>query len=168
MPPPSEIQFSSAELLDHNFADHRPRLSFVPTYRDDAWREWRTQLFPELREQLGPFPDEAFPLHPQIVSTETYEKCTIHKVIYYSREGRCGSRLSCQSPKVQRRRPQPSSVSTDMCRAVKRTSSPVMESSVPPTVVISRSRVSLRCPPITLGWENALTRRAVVISSGDA
>ena len=86
MPPPSEIQFSSAELLDHNFADHRPRLSFVPTYRDDAWREWRTQLFPELREQLGPFPDEAFPLHPQIVSTETYDKCTIHKVIYYSRE----------------------------------------------------------------------------------
>ena len=86
MPPPSEIQFSSAELLDHNFPNHSPRLSFVPTYRDDAWREWRTQLFPELREQLGPFPDEAFPLNPQIVSTETYDKCTIHKVIYYSRE----------------------------------------------------------------------------------
>ncbi len=86
MPPSSEIQFSSAELLDHNFADHKPRLSFVPTYRDDAWRDWRIQLLPELREQLGPFPDEAFPLNPRIVSTESYDKITIHKVIYHSRE----------------------------------------------------------------------------------
>ena len=86
MPPSSEIQFSSAELLDRDFADYRSRLSFLPTYRDDAWREWRAQLLPELQKQLGPFPDEAFPLNPQIVSTETYDKCTIHKVIYYSRE----------------------------------------------------------------------------------
>ncbi len=86
MPPSSEIQFSSAELLDRDFADYRPRLSFVPTYRDDAWREWRAQLFPELQKQLGPFPDEPSPLNSQIVSTESHEKCTIHKVIYHSRE----------------------------------------------------------------------------------
>ena len=84
MPPPSEMQFSSAELLDHNFADHKPRLSFDGD-TVDAWRDWRIQLLPELREQLGPFPDEVFPLNPQIVSTETYDKCTIHKVIYHSR-----------------------------------------------------------------------------------
>ncbi len=86
MPPSSEIQFSSAELLDRNFADYRPRLSFVPTYRDDAWREWRAQLLSELQKQLGPFTDEPSPLNSQIVFTETYDKCTIHKVIYYSRE----------------------------------------------------------------------------------
>ena len=84
MPPSSEIQFSSADLLDRDFADHKPRLSFDGD-TVDAWRDWRTQLLPELREQLGPFPDEAFPLNPQIVSTEAYDKCTIHKVIYYSR-----------------------------------------------------------------------------------
>ena len=86
MPPSSEIQFSSAELLDRDFADYRPRLSFVPTYRDDAWRDWRAQLLPELQKQLGPFPDEPSPLNSQIVSTESHEKCTIHKVIYHSRE----------------------------------------------------------------------------------
>ena len=48
--------------------------------------DWRTQLLPELREQLGPFPDEAFPLNPQIVSTETTDQLMIHKVIYHSRE----------------------------------------------------------------------------------
>ena len=85
MPPSSEIQFSSAELLDHDFVNHRPRLSFDGDTLD-AWRDWRAQLLPELREQLGPFPDEAFPLNPQIVSTEAYDKCTIHKVIYHSRE----------------------------------------------------------------------------------
>ena len=85
MPPPSEIQFSSAELLDRDFADHKPRLSFNEDTAD-AWRDWRAQLFPELREQLGPFPDEAFPLNPRIVSTESYDKITIHKVIYHSRE----------------------------------------------------------------------------------
>ncbi len=83
MSPPSEIQFSSAELLDHNFPNHRPRLSFDGDTAD-AWRDWRTQLLPELREQLGPFPDEAFPLNPQIVSTETTDQLMIHKVIYHS------------------------------------------------------------------------------------
>ena len=85
MPPSSEIQFSSAELFDCDFADHRPRLSFDGD-TVDAWRNWRTQLLPELREQLGPFPDEAFPLNPQIVSIKSHDKCTIHKVIYYSRK----------------------------------------------------------------------------------
>jgi dienelactone hydrolase len=85
MPPSSEIQFSSAELLDHDFANYRPRLSFNGD-TVGAWRDWRAQLLPELREQLGPFPDEAFPLNPQIVSTESYNKITIHKVIYHSRE----------------------------------------------------------------------------------
>ena len=85
MPPQSEIQFSSAELLDHDFADHRPRLSFDGD-TIDAWRDWRARLLPELREQLGPFPDEAFPLNPQIVSTESHDKITVHKVIYHSRE----------------------------------------------------------------------------------
>ena len=83
MPPSSEIQFSSAEFLDHDFADHKPRLSFNGDTAD-VWRDWRAQLFPELREQLGPFPDEAAPLNPQIVSTEDYAKITIHKVIYHS------------------------------------------------------------------------------------
>ena len=83
MSPPSEIQFSSAELLDHNFPNHSPRLSFDGD-TVDAWRDWRTQLLPELREQLGPFPDEAFPLNPQIVSTETTDQLMIHKVIYHS------------------------------------------------------------------------------------
>ena len=85
MPPSSEIQFSSAELLDHNFADHKPRLSFDGD-TVDAWQDWRTQLLPELRDQLGPFPDEAFPLNPRIVSTEADDKLTVHKVIYHSRE----------------------------------------------------------------------------------
>ena len=85
MPPPSEIQFSSAELLDRDFSDHIPRLSFDGDTAD-AWRDWRAQLLLELREQLGPFPDEASPLNPQIVSTENYDKITIHKVIYHSRE----------------------------------------------------------------------------------
>ena len=85
MPPSSEIQFSSAESLDRGFVNHRPRLSFDGD-TVDAWQDWRTQLFPELREQLGPFPDEAFPLNPQIVSTESHDKCTIHKVIYHARE----------------------------------------------------------------------------------
>ena len=84
MPPLSEIQFSSAELLDRNFPNHRPRLSFDGS-TVDAWQDWRTQLLPELQEQLGPFPDEAFPLNPQIVSTESNDKITIHKVIYHSR-----------------------------------------------------------------------------------
>lgn len=84
MSPSSEIQFSSAELLDRDFADYKPRLSFDGD-TDDAWRDWRAQLLPELREQLGPFPDEAAPLNPQIVSTEDYDKITIHKVIYHSR-----------------------------------------------------------------------------------
>ena len=83
MSPPSEIQFSSAELLDHNFPNHSPRLSFDGD-TVDAWRDWRTQLLPELRDQLGPFPDEAFPLNPQIVSTETTDQLMIHKVIYHS------------------------------------------------------------------------------------
>lgn len=84
MPPPSETQFSSAELLDRGFANHVPRLAF---HGDtvEAWRDWRTQLLPELREQLGPFPDEAFPLNPQLVFTESDDKITIHKVIYHSR-----------------------------------------------------------------------------------
>ena len=85
MPPSSEMQFSSAELLDRDFPNHKSRLSFDGN-AVDAWRDWRTQLLPELREQLGPFPDEAFPLNPRIVSTESHEKCTIHKVIYHSRE----------------------------------------------------------------------------------
>ncbi len=85
MPPSSEIQFSSADLLDRDFADHKPRLSFDGDTVDE-WRDWRTQLLPELREQLGPFPDETFPLNPRIVSTEVYDRCTIHKVIYHSRE----------------------------------------------------------------------------------
>ena len=85
MSPPSKVQFSSAELLDRDFPNHSPRLSFGGN-TVDAWREWRTQLLPELREQLGPFPDEAFPLNPQIVSTETTDQLTIHKVIYQSRE----------------------------------------------------------------------------------
>lgn len=85
MSPPSEIQFSSAELLDHNFPNHSPRLSFDGDTAD-SWRDWRAQLLPELRDQLGPFPDEAFPLNPQIVSTETTDQLTIHKVIYQSRE----------------------------------------------------------------------------------
>ena len=85
MPPQSEIQFSSAERLDHDFADHRPRLSFDGD-TINAWRDWRARLLPELREQLGPFPDEAFPLNPQIVSTESHDKITVHKVIYHSRE----------------------------------------------------------------------------------
>ena len=84
MPPSSEIQFSSAELLDRYFADHKPRLSFDGD-TVDAWRDWRTQLLPQLREQLRPFPDEAFPLNPRIVSTEVYDRCTIHKVVYHSR-----------------------------------------------------------------------------------
>ena len=166
MHPSSEIQFSSAEFLDHDFPNHSPRLSFDGDIID-AWQDWRTQLLPELRAQLGPFPDEAFPLNPQIVSTESHDKITIHKVIYHSRENApVPAYLSI--PKGQRRRPQLSSVSTDMFRAVKRASSPAMEGSVPLMVAISRSKVSLRCVPITLGWENALTRRAVVISSGDA
>ena len=85
MPPSSDMQFSSAELLDCDFADYKPRLSFDGD-TVDAWRDWRAQLFPELQAQLGPFPDEAFPLNPQIISTESHEKCTIHKVIYHSRE----------------------------------------------------------------------------------
>ena len=85
MPPSSETQFSSAEFLDRDFVNHKPRLSFDGN-SVDAWRDWRPQLLPELREQLGPFPDEAPPLNPQIVSTENYDKITIHKVIYHSRE----------------------------------------------------------------------------------
>ena len=85
MPPSSEMQFSSAELLDRDFADYNPRLSFDGD-TVDAWQDWRAQLFPELREQLGLFPGETFPLNPQIVSTEPNDKITIHKVIYHSRE----------------------------------------------------------------------------------
>ena len=90
MPPSSEIQFSSAELLDRDFAElidfcDKPRLSFDGDTAD-AWRDWRAQLLLELREQLGPFPDEASPLNPQIVSTKSHDKITIHKVIYHSRE----------------------------------------------------------------------------------
>ena len=55
MPPSSEMQFSSAELLDRDFVNHKPRLSFNGD-TVDAWRDWRTQLFPELRAQLGTFP----------------------------------------------------------------------------------------------------------------
>ena len=85
MPPLSEIQFSSAELLDRDFANYRPRLSFGGDTVEGG-RDWRTQLLPELRKQLGPFPNEAFPLNPQIISTESNDKITIHKVIYHSRE----------------------------------------------------------------------------------
>ncbi len=84
MPPSSEIQFSSAELLDRDFANYKPRLSFGGDTLED-WLNWRNQLLLELREQLGPFPYEAFPLNPQIVSTENHDKCTVHKVIYHSR-----------------------------------------------------------------------------------
>ena len=63
MPPSSEIQFSSAELLDRDFADHKPRLSFDGD-TVDAWRDWRTQLLPELREQLGPFPGRSVSSKP--------------------------------------------------------------------------------------------------------
>lgn len=85
MPRSPDLQFSSAERLDRNFPDYSPRLSFDGD-TVDAWRNWRARLLPELREQLGPFPDKAFPLNPQIVSTESKDKITIHKVIYHARE----------------------------------------------------------------------------------
>ena len=76
--------FSSAEILESDFTNHKPRLSFDgDTF--DAWQEWRKRLLPELRQLLGPVPNETAPLNPQILSTQTFDKFTLHKVVYSSR-----------------------------------------------------------------------------------
>ena len=167
MPPSSEIQFSSAELLDRDFADHKPRLSFDGD-TVDAWRDWRTQLLPELREQLGPFPDEAFSSKPANRFHRSLRQVHNPQSDLPLTSGGCNSRLSVDPERRNGKDAPPSSASTDMYRAAKRASSPATESSGPLMVVIWQSRVSSRCAPIMPGWENALTRRAVVISSGDA
>ncbi|MCZ6681182.1 MAG: acetylxylan esterase [Candidatus Poribacteria bacterium] len=78
-----EMPFSSAEMLDQNFVNHKPRLSFDGgTF--DAWQDWRKRLLPELRELLGPFPNGASPLSPRVVSTEAFDMFTLHRVIYHS------------------------------------------------------------------------------------
>ena len=80
----SELSFSSATILEKPFAMHKPRLAFDGQTFDD-WQAWRKRLLPEMRELLGPFPDEAAPLNPQVVSTQTFDTYTHHKVVYSSR-----------------------------------------------------------------------------------
>ena len=52
MPPSSNLQFSSASILEKPFESHQPRLAFDGT-TVDAWRTWRERLLPELCERLG-------------------------------------------------------------------------------------------------------------------
>ena len=80
----SNLQFSSASILEKPFETHRPRLSFDGETVNE-WRAWRERLLPELWERLGPFPEKAVPLNPQIVRTQRFDKFTHHKVIYSSR-----------------------------------------------------------------------------------
>ena len=80
----SNLQFSSAAILEEPFETHKPRLSFDAAVNE--WRTWRGRLLPELWERFGPYPVKAAPLKPKIVSTQAFDKFTHHKVIYSSRE----------------------------------------------------------------------------------
>ncbi len=80
----SNLQFSSAAILEEPFETHKPRLSFDAAVNE--WRTWRGRLLPELWERFGPFPDKAAPLKPKIVSTQAFDTFTHHKLIYSSRE----------------------------------------------------------------------------------
>ena len=84
MPSSSEISFSSAEILDYDFANHKPRSSFDKGTLDE-WTIWRKQLLSDLRKLLGPFPTQVSPVDTQIISTQAFDKFTLHKVIYYSK-----------------------------------------------------------------------------------
>ena len=80
----SNLQFSSAAILEEPFETHKPRLSFDAAVNE--WRTWRGRLLPELWERFGPFPDKAAPLKPKIVSTQAFDTFIHHKLIYSSRE----------------------------------------------------------------------------------
>jgi dienelactone hydrolase len=50
-----------------------------------AFEEWQNQLTSNLKECLGPFPEKPVPLNSRVISTEKFEKFTLHRVIYDSR-----------------------------------------------------------------------------------
>ena len=77
----SEMPFSSAETLDQYLSNHNLRLSF----NGYAFEEWQNQLTSNLKECLGPFPEKPVPLNSRVISTEKFEKFTLHRVIYDSR-----------------------------------------------------------------------------------
>ena len=77
----SEMSFSSAETLDQYLLNHNLRLSFDGY----AFEEWQNQLTSNLKECLGPFPEKPVPLNSRVISTEKFEKFTLHRVIYDSR-----------------------------------------------------------------------------------
>ena len=77
----SEMPFSSAETLDQYLLNHNLRLSFDGY----AFEEWQNQLTSNLKECLGPFPEKPVPLNSRVISTEKFEKFTLHRVIYDSR-----------------------------------------------------------------------------------
>ena len=78
----SEMPFSSAKALDRYLSNHSSRFAF----NGQAFEEWQNQFTSSLKEYLGPFPEEPSQLNAQVVSTEKFEKFTLHKVIYYSRQ----------------------------------------------------------------------------------
>ncbi|HIM10019.1 TPA: hypothetical protein EYM26_04360 [Candidatus Poribacteria bacterium] len=77
----SEMPFSSAQTLDQYLLNHNLRLSFDGY----AFEEWQNQLTSNLKECLGPFPEKPVPLNSRVISTEKFEKFTLHRVIYDSR-----------------------------------------------------------------------------------
>ena len=79
---PSEMPFSSAKALDRYLSNHSSRFAF----NGQAFEEWQNQFTSSLKEYLGPFPEEPSQLNAQVVSTEKFEKFTLHKVVYYSRQ----------------------------------------------------------------------------------
>jgi len=78
----SEMPFSSAKALDRYLSNHSSRFAF----NGQAFEEWQNQFTSSLKEHLGPFPEEPSQLNAQVVSTEKFEKFTLHKVVYYSRQ----------------------------------------------------------------------------------
>ena len=78
----SEMPFSSAKALDRYLSNHSSRFAF----NEQAFEEWQNQFTSSLKEYLGPFPEEPSQLNAQVVSTEKFEKFTLHKVVYYSRQ----------------------------------------------------------------------------------
>ena len=78
----SEMPFSSAKALDRYLSNHSSRF----TFNGQAFEEWQNQFTSSLKEYLGPFPEEPSQLNAQVVSTEKFEKFTLHKVVYYSQQ----------------------------------------------------------------------------------
>ena len=160
----SELNFSSASILEEPFETHKPHLAFDGATVDE-WRTWRERLLPELWERFGRFPDKTAPLKPKIVSTQAFDKFTHHKVIYSSRED-VPIPAHLLIPHGITGKTPPSSASTVTGGAAKRMSRSVPGNTAPRMDGRLRNAASSRYARITPEWASGRTPAEAAIFCG--